>query len=79
MSGCHCGGEQDGREMVDKLRSKGFSQRPMPQPVTIVCSCLHEFQMETLEARCPQCGMVYGVTPCSAADSSRISPAGIDY
>lgn len=79
MGGCNCGGHEGGQQMVDKLRSKGFSTRPMPQPVQIICSCLHEFAMETLESRCPRCGMVYGVTPCSATDSSKIAQAGINY
>ena len=41
--------------------------QPMPFPLEITChECEHTFQMVNFEATCPECGMVYGVTPCSA-------------
>ncbi len=79
MGGCGCNGSHSGQSMVDKLRMKGFSGNPMPAAVKIICSCEKEFMMETLESRCPHCGMVYGVTPCSAADANNIEAAGINY
>lgn len=80
MGGCGCsGGSQTGQSMVDKLRMKGFSTHPMPAAVKIICSCEEAFMMETLESRCPKCGMVYGVTPCSASDANNIEAAGVDY
>jgi hypothetical protein len=35
--------------------------------------------MKTLEDRCSQCGMVYGVTPCHAADPRSVKAAGVGY
>ncbi|MCK4690935.1 MAG: hypothetical protein KAT20_03955 [Desulfuromonadales bacterium] len=77
--GCS-GSVGDGAQVVDKLRMMGFSQYGMPEPVEIGCEgCRTTFMMETLEAKCPNCGMVYGVTPCHASDASGIKAAGIDY
>lgn len=70
----------DGRQVVDKIRSMGFNTRPMPFEVDIKCvECEKEFQMTHLETKCPHCGMVYGVTPCSTSKPERIQAAGIDY
>jgi len=41
--------------------------------------CGEKFEMETFEAKCDKCGMVYGVTPCHAFSSENIKPAGINY
>lgn len=69
-----------GSQVVDKLRMMGFSGMPMPVEVDIVCEeCKTEFRMETLEFSCPNCGMVYGVTPCHASDPANIKAAGIRY
>ncbi len=69
-----------GKEVVNKLRMMGFSRQPMPVPIPLTCSqCGTEFRMETYEDRCPQCTMVYGVTPCHAFDANSVMPAGIDY
>jgi len=35
--------------------------------------------MENHEVKCPSCGMVYGVTPCSADEISNVQAAGINY
>jgi hypothetical protein len=75
-----CGGPgNDGQAMVNKLRRMGFRDMPLPVAVTIRCECDHAFLMERFEGRCPRCGMVYGVTPCSAHDPAAIRAAGIDY
>lgn len=69
-----------GTQVVDKLRTMGFSQFAMPEPVEIDCEfCPATFVMETLESKCPDCGMVYGVTPCHASDYASIKAAGVDY
>lgn len=69
-----------GKEVIDKLRMMGFGEKPMPAGTRIKCdNCGEEFEMKTLESKCPACNMVYGVTPCSANDPSRIQAAGIDY
>ncbi|NOY13993.1 MAG: hypothetical protein GXP51_10110 [Deltaproteobacteria bacterium] len=70
----------DGSQVVDKLRMMGFSQYALPEPVELDCEgCQSSFVMATLEAECPDCGMVYGVTPCHAADRASIKAAGIRY
>lgn len=70
----------DGKMMVNKVRMMGFAGQPMPMPLSITCSnCNHTFQMMTFEAACPECRMVYGVTPCSASDPGKVKAAGIDY
>lgn len=76
-----CNGRFDnGSLIVNKLRQMGFSHFAMPAPVKITCdSCESVFTMKTMEDRCGNCGMVYGVTPCHANDPSSVQPAGIDY
>lgn len=77
--GC-MGSFENGKQVVDKIRMMGFNNQYMPMPLTIKCSnCGNEFEMETFEAKCPECRMVYGVTPCHAFDPSNIQAAGIDY
>ncbi|ERJ12193.1 hypothetical protein [Haloplasma contractile] len=75
-----CSGSFDnGRQMVDKVRMMGFSEGVLPIPHEIKCECGETFEMEFFESNCPNCNMVYGVTPCSAHDPSKVMPAGIDY
>ena len=69
----------DGKQVVDKIRMMGFNTREMPMAVEIRCECGENFPMTHLETKCPHCGMVYGVTPCSTAYPERIKAAGIDY
>lgn len=70
----------DGKAVVDKIRSMGFNTRPMPMEITLKCiECKNEFEMTHLETKCPTCGMVYGVTPCSTSKPERIQAAGKDY
>ena len=76
-----CSGRfENGGMVVDKLRQMGFSAMAMPAPVDMTCDgCESTFSMQTMESRCDNCGMVYGVTPCHAGDPASILPAGIDY
>lgn len=76
-----CTGSFDsGKQVVDKIRMMGFNTRPMPMPVEIECvECRNIFEMTHLETKCPHCGMVYGVTPCSTAYPDRIKAAGVNY
>ena len=77
--GCS-GSFENGQEVVDKVRKMGFSEQPMPMPLDLTCvECGKTFEMETFEEKCPECEMVYGVTPCHAFDSSNVKPAGIKY
>lgn len=71
---------QNGKQVVDKLRSMGFSFQYMPNVFKFKCSnCSNEFDYQTFESKCPKCNMVYGVTPCHAFDPENIMPAGVNY
>ena len=71
---------ENGMMVIDKLREMGFEKREMPVPILYTCKeCNNEFEMTHLETKCPQCGMVYGVTPCSTSDPEKIMSAGINY
>jgi len=66
--------------VVNKIRMMGFNKQPMPAPLQIHCAnCESDFTMERFEGTCPQCGMVYGVTPCSASDAANVKAAGVAY
>lgn len=77
--GCS-GSFESGKQLVDKVRSMGFANQPMPMPLNIDCKeCGKTFEMNTFEDKCPTCGMVYGVTPCHAFDPDNVVAAGKDY
>ena len=77
--GCN-GSFTDGRQVVDKVRAMGFAGSCMPAPLKLPCKgCGHEFLMDHFEERCPDCGMVHGVTPCHAYDPDAVQAAGIGY
>lgn len=77
--GCS-GSFENGKMVVDKLRMMGFTEMVMPMTTMLKCiECGEEFEMTHLETKCPHCGMVYGVTPCSTSDPSKIMAAGKDY
>lgn len=77
--GCS-GSFENGKEVVDKVRAMGFSEQYMPMAFSIKCvECGETFEMSTYEGNCPQCNMIYGVTPCHAFDIENIKPAGINY
>jgi len=71
---------ENGKQVVDKVRMMGFADQYMPIPMTVPCGhCEKPFEMETFEAKCPECGMVHGVTPCHAFDPANVLAAGIGY
>ena len=76
--GCS-GSFENGKQVINKLRMMGFSQGAMPIPAEFTCECGENIVMDTFEFKCPECGMVYGVTPCHAFDVENIMPAGKDY
>lgn len=77
--GC-AGSFENDRQVVDKVRQMGFDTQPMPMPLDIKCvGCGETFEMVNFEDKCPECGMVYGVTPCHAFDPENVKPAGINY
>ena len=77
--GCS-GSFESGKAIVDKVRMMGFADQFMPVPMEIICTaCGSGFLMETFEAKCPDCGSVYGVTPCHAFDPTGVMNAGVGY
>ncbi len=76
--GCE-GSLGQGREVIDLIRSKGFSETPMDNPLEVHCQCGETFLMRTFESKCPGCGTVYGVTPCHADSVENVRSAGKDY
>lgn len=76
---CGCSSNQDGKGIVDLVRSKGKADLPLKASHLINCSCRKSFEMKTLVDICPHCHMTYGVTPCSQGDKENIKAAGINY
>jgi len=77
--GCS-GSFTDGKQVVDKVRMMGFANQFLPVPMTVKCGiCEKNFEMETFEACCPECGAVHGVTPCHAFDPLNVMVAGRNY
>ena len=69
----------NGKAIVDKVRQVRVGDGLLETPHVVDCECGQPFQMKHFEEVCPNCGMVYGVTPCSSHDPKNIKPAGIDY
>ncbi len=77
-SGCSAS-FQDGKETVDKVRMKGFSEGALPMALPVTCECGTKFDMEFFEDKCPKCNMVFGVTPCHSHDPASVKASEIDY
>ena len=78
--GCTNTDKNNGKSVVDLIRSKGKDDFPLRNPHDIVCeNCNSTFVMNTHVDSCPNCNMVYGVTPCSSHDKSNIKSAGVNY
>lgn len=76
----NCSGSfQNGQQVADKVRMMGFSEGALPISHEIHCECGNSFTMEFFEDKCPNCHMVYAVTPCSCHDPVLVQAAGIDY
>ena len=74
------GGFESGKAIVDKIRMMGFNNSLLTAVLDINCSkCDNVFQMEKMEAMCPSCGMVYGVTPCHSHSAQFVKAAGVNY
>lgn len=69
----------DGKAIVDKVRQVGVGKGILETPHMVDCECGQDFVMINFEQACPNCNMVYGVTPCSSHDKKNIKPAGINY
>ncbi|MFA8298949.1 MAG: hypothetical protein ACEPOV_02180 [Hyphomicrobiales bacterium] len=77
--GC-AGSFENGKQIVDKIRSMGFNDQMMPMPLEINChGCGQLMTMDRFETHCPKCDMVHGVTPCHAFDPANIMAAGEGY
>jgi Zn finger protein HypA/HybF involved in hydrogenase expression len=76
-----CSGQfQNGQQVADKVRMMGYDTVALTVPLTLACvQCQQPFSMETMVTQCPECRMVYAVTPCHADSVAHVRPAGIDY
>jgi len=69
-----------GEQIVSKIRMMGFNKNPIGVPYDVTCvNCSHIFKMTHMETGCPECDMVYGVTPCHSQSADCVKPAGINY
>lgn len=79
---CGCGSinKNDGKNIVDLVRSKGKENLPLKNSHQIECvNCNKIFTMTTHVDKCSNCGMVFGVTPCSSHDKNNILAADVNY
>jgi hypothetical protein len=76
---CGCSRLEDGKAIVDHVKSKGKESIKPRVAHQIACECGEMFTMETVITNCPSCGMTYGVTPCSSGDINKVKAAGIQY
>lgn len=77
-AGCN-GNFASGADIIRKLRIMGFDTQSLPAELSITCEgCKHVFTMQTFASLCPQCGLIYGVTPCHAHDPNAVQCAGRD-
>lgn len=76
---CGCSRLEDGKAIVDHVKSKGKEKRKPRVAHQIACECGEMFTMEAVITNCPCCGMTYGVTPCSSGDINKVKAAGIQY
>jgi len=76
-----CSGQfENGQQVADKVRMMGYDTIPLTVPLNLQCvQCQNKFAMETMVTQCPECRMVYAVTPCHAHSAQHVLPAGIDY
>ena len=76
-----CAGQfLNGQQVADKVRMMGYDTVPLTVPLNLECvQCQQGFAMETMVSQCPECRMVYAVTPCHAHSAEHVMPAGIDY
>ena len=80
MHGGCSGNLESGKDIVDKIRMMGFNNTTLTAAFKINCdNCDTAFQMEKMEAVCPSCGMVYGVTPCHSHSAEFVKAAGVNY
>lgn len=78
--GCSNTNKDDGKQVVDLVRSKGKDTFPLRYPHEITCvNCKKSFIMKTHVDRCPYCNMTYGVTPCSSMNKDNVKYADINY
>ena len=76
---CGCSSLDNGKEIVDHVKSKGKDKMKPKEPLQLKCECGETFTLETVVMNCPPCGMTYGVTPCSSDNIENVKAAGIQY
>lgn len=69
----------DGKAIVDHVKSKGKDNLEPKEALEISCQCGEIFTLEKVVMNCSKCGMTYAVTPCSSDDINNVVAAGIKY
>jgi hypothetical protein len=77
--GASCGVLEDGKAVVDHIKSKQKENFEPNVVHEIDCECGETFLFKKVISNCPKCGMTYAVTPCSSSDKNNIKQAGIRY
>lgn len=76
---CGCSLLEDGKAIVDHVKSKGKEHLVPLVEHEIICECGESFLLKKVIMNCPKCEMTYGVQPCSSMDINNVKPAGIRY
>ena len=79
---CGCGSvnKNDGKNVVDLVRSKGKDSFPLRTPHDIECvNCNETFTMTTHVDKCASGKMVYEVSAYSSHDKNNILAAEVNY
>jgi hypothetical protein len=80
LMSCGCTSSlNDGKEIVDHVKSKGKENFAPTVAHEISCECGETFTLKTVIMNCPKCEMTYAVTPCGSSERSNIKLAGIKY
>lgn len=69
----------DGKAVVDHVKSKGKGYYEPLVAHEIHCECGEIFILKTVIMNCPKCEMTYAVTPCGSDDINNIKRAGKKY
>ncbi len=75
---CSCTFETN-EAVIDRVREKGMDKDLLPSPFKIECVCGNEFEMTTHVDNCPECNMVFGVTPCRSEDIENVVMSKVGY
>ena len=77
--GCGCSILEDGKAVVDHVKSKGKEKHSPKVAHRMNCECGEMFVLKTVIMNCPNYNMTYAVTPCRSDKIENIKKAGLHY